>query len=140
MSVSGSCACGRVKFEAHADPMDGTYRCNCTHCTKRGWWPLSVPADGLVFTEGEEHLVIEQPHPELDLHRRRCGRCGVQLADWVGLAEYGGPRFSVSVRALDLPDWEGLPVHWVDGLHDTWAPLGTLEHHEPDFVVASRQR
>lgn len=136
MSVSGSCACGAVRFTAEADPWAGTSRCNCTGCTKRGWWSVRTAREGLVVTAGEEHIVIDAPHPEMD--RRRCGTCGLHLFSWVGPVEYGGPRWSINVRALDLPSWEGIPVLWLDGLHDTWGPLGTAPHHEPDIVVASR--
>ncbi|MEZ4323399.1 MAG: aldehyde-activating protein [Myxococcota bacterium] len=135
-STHGSCACGAVHFVAQADPAAGTMRCTCRGCTKRGWWTLSTPPDGLTVLEGEEHVVIDQAHPDFD--RRRCGKCGVLLFGWVGPVEYGGPRFSVNVRTLDLPSWEGIPVTWLDGLHDTWAFLGVEPHREAEPLQRAR--
>lgn len=137
-STPGSCACGAVRYLAHVDPEAGTLRCTCKGCTKRGWWSLSVPPEGLEVVQGEEHLVIDRPHPDFD--RRSCGRCGVAVFSWVGPAEYGGPRYSVNVRTLDLPTWDGLPVTWLDGLHDTWAFVGAEPYREAAPLREARSR
>lgn len=131
--MTGTCVCGTVVFEANAAPSEFTIRCNCRGCTKRGWWVVPVSDGELTVTQGE--AVAAELHPGVTRHG--CASCGLVLFYRIEPPEYGGPRLSVNVRALEGLDWDGLPVTWLDGLHDTWEVLGETVHRVPPFVRAA---
>lgn len=46
---TGSCHCGRVKFEVEADLSRGTMKCNCSFCPKvRNWSFIVKPEANMV--------------------------------------------------------------------------------------------
>lgn len=111
----GSCACGRVTFEADLDISQGTHKCNCTHCWKRRWWSVKVqPEDFRVLSGGDG----------LDPSGRFCAACGVCTYRHAPVAEWNPTAYvSVSVASLDdLPpaDLVAAKVTYYDGLHDNW--------------------
>ena len=99
----GSCACGRVKFEADLDISQGTHKCNCTHCWKRRWWSVKAGIDlPPAFVAGQweserpgwrrpttgirRHLHLWDPanvrgYPSAESHRVRAAHRGVDLAE-----------------------------------------------------------
>ena len=111
----GSCACGRVKFEAELDIAEGTHKCNCTHCWKRRWWSVKVQPEDFRVLSGEDAL---------DPSGRFCVGCGVGTYRHMPVAEWNPAAYvSVSVASLDdLPpgDLVAAPVTYYDGVHDNW--------------------
>ncbi len=111
----GSCACGRVKFEAEFDVSQGTHKCNCTHCWKRRWWSVKVQPDDFRVLAGGDGL---------DPSGRFCAGCGVCTYRHAPAAEWNPAAYvSVSVASLDdLPasDLIAAPVTYYDGRHDNW--------------------
>jgi hypothetical protein len=111
----GSCACGRVKFEADLDISQGTHKCNCTHCWKRRWWSVKVEPDDFRVLSGEDGL---------DPSGRFCAACGVNTWRRAPVAEWNPTAYvSVSVASLDdLPPAElvAAKVTYYDGRHDNW--------------------
>jgi hypothetical protein len=124
-TYAGSCHCGAWRFEATLDLSAGTTQCNCTHCTKTGWWGVIVkPAD---FRLVQSPAPVE-PGPG-GFYRPRCETCGINPFGGGDLAELGGAFVSLNVRCFDGVLLAGVPIRYLDGLHDTWAQVreGTFD-------------
>jgi hypothetical protein len=126
-TLSGSCHCGTVRFEAEADLEAGTMRCNCSICRKTRFWLAFVPADKFRLLQGEEQLADYRFGAERIRHRF-CSRCGVkpfgQSADGKGVA--------INIACLDNVAPEQLatlPVRYVDGAHDRWDAAPAVTAH-----------
>lgn len=117
----GSCTCGAVRWEADVDLYAGTHQCNCTRCTKTGWWSVILRPAAFRLLSGEEHLAPVGSGTYFP--RRRCGICGVESFSEGHLPQIGGDFVGISVRCLDGVDLRGVPVRYLDGLHDSWMPL-----------------
>ncbi|MEZ4235035.1 MAG: aldehyde-activating protein [Myxococcota bacterium] len=129
-ALEGSCVCGAVRYRARVDLSSGTMRCNCTSCTKWGRWSVRAPVDAVAIVAGEDVVALSAPNPYGVT--RSCPKCGIKLFSYVEAPEAGGPCVNVNVRTLDGVDLHGVPVTWLDGRHDTWAPLGTAPHQVPE--------
>ena len=124
--LKGSCHCKAVRYEVELDPHAGTTRCNCTICTKVGWWGAIVKPPAFRVTSGEDKLG-DFSRSEYG-HARFCSVCGVRLFGHGHIPDLGGDYVSVNLNTLDDVDLRGVPVLLLDGLHDTWAPLGNTVH------------
>lgn len=126
-TLRGSCRCGAIRFEADLDLMaSGTTRCNCTWCTKTGWWGVLTKPASFRLLQGEDRLVpsaAKQFFP-----RKRCADCGVEAFSQGDLDFLGGPFVAINVRCFDGVDLTGVPVRYLDGLHDTWTELRTAPY------------
>lgn len=114
----GTCLCGAIAFEADIDLALGTGKCNCTSCSKRRWWSVSVKPEAFRATKGEALLEINSAG------RSFCPHCGITPYGRVAAAEWNdGESVSINVACLDDATPEELvaaPVQYMDGLHDNW--------------------
>jgi hypothetical protein len=119
-TVKGSCHCKAVRYEAEVDLAQGTTRCNCTWCTKTGWWGVMVkPAAFRLLSDPSATARVGS------VGRETCPKCGIAVFGQGDLPELGGAFVSLNVRCWDDVDLTGVLVHHLDGLHDTWAHLGS---------------
>ena len=123
----GSCHCGAVRYEADFDLAEGTVRCNCTFCTKTGWWTAYVKPGAFRLLQGKERLVSFATKNPL-VEETTCGGCGVRSYGHGDIPELGGEFYQVNLRCLDGVNLEGVQIVHIDGRNDTWAPLGTSVH------------
>ena len=120
-TYTGSCHCGRVRFEVDAE-LDQVRACDCSICTKRG---------GLMHRVAESRIRLLTPLAELTLYqwgtrtaadyfcpvcgilpfRRPSARTPAEIAR--GVPEFTG--WSVNVRCLDGVELGALPVRHVRG-------------------------
>ena len=121
MIYTGSCHCGRVRFEVELE-LDHVRVCDCSICRKRG---------ALIHRVAEERVRILTPLSELTLyqwHTRTaedyfCPVCGIlpfrrPRSNTTVEALAGRPVFtgwSVNVRCLDGVDLASIPVKHVQG-------------------------
>ncbi len=132
-TYKGSCPCGTVRFEADFDPSAGTSRCNCTICTKTGWWGTIVKPGSFRLLAGQE-LLGDYSRSEAG-HARFCKGCGVRVFGHGNIPELGGDYYSVNLNCLDGADLSGAPVSYLDGRHDTWAQLAVAPYMDPFAAV-----
>lgn len=126
-TYAGSCHCGAWRFEATLDLAAGTTQCNCRFCSKHGWWGVIVPP--------ADFRLVQSPgwqKPESgQFYRPRCETCGVNAFGGGDLPELGGAFVSLNVRCLDGVLLAGVPIRYLDGLHDTWAQVREGIYDDP---------
>jgi hypothetical protein len=124
-TYSGSCHCGTVRFEADVDLSEGTFKCNCSSCTKARSWLAVASADRFRLTGGAESQTLYQwtppgrEAPTIRFHF--CKICGIRTPGRGDLAAMGGAFYAVQVTLLDNVDPDVLaaaPIRYVDGRHD----------------------
>ncbi len=124
----GGCFCGEVRYEAQVDlEAEGTGRCNCTWCTKNGWWTLRLNPEAFRLVRGE--APVRQEGAWATEHR--CPTCHVIVSVSGDQPEAGGAFVSLNVRTLEGVSLDGARVTYRDGLHDTWEVLGEVRWHDP---------
>ena len=118
----GGCHCGAVRFEADLDLSQGTFRCNCSICTKTRFWPAVARADSFRLLAGASELT----HYLFNTRRNRhlfCKHCGVRSFGIGNSPESGGLMVGVSVTCLENAEPQELidaPITYCDGRHDNW--------------------
>jgi hypothetical protein len=79
-TLTGSCACGAVRFALDA-PLEAAAYCHCTRCQGRTGSASSAQVyidGGLTILRGEE-LVRGWRHPDGGMEKCFCGECGAHL-------------------------------------------------------------
>ena len=121
----GSCACGSVRFEVQLELQQGSFKCNCTMCTKARFWGTAVKAESFTVVAGADDLTIYQGK---NVSHHFCRHCGIKMFGKVDIQ--GVPMVSISVATLDDVDPATLhqaPLQYMDGRHDRW-------DREPEFT------
>lgn len=122
----GSCHCGAVRYEADLDLEAGTYRCNCSACTKaRSWFTFTAP-QGVRLLSGEDMLLdyrwIPPERDAANLTFQFCKVCGVRTVGHGLHGPDGKPFRFVTIATLDDADPGVLAasLHYFDGRHDRY--------------------
>ncbi len=103
-TYTGSCHCGVVRIEADLDISAGTYKCNCTICTKARLWAASVAQESFRLIRGRRpHKTIRGKNPVA--HHFFCLHCGVQSVQRVDHA--GTLAGTVYCQHQSFPVWTG---------------------------------
>lgn len=134
---SGSCHCGKVRFECDIDLSAGTTRCNCSFCSKNRYWMVFAKEADFRLLAGAESLTdyqhVPQGKTEPFLHLTFCSHCGVRPFSRGGpLPQFEGPFRAVNVMCLEgLSDEElaAIPIHFADGRNDRWQDAPAEHRH-----------
>ena len=124
----GSCSCGAVKYEATLDLGAGTFKCNCTSCTKTRFWGAFVKPAAFRTVSGEGDLTTFKRGAEHSF----CRTCGVKAFARLDVPPLGGEVVAVNLGALDdlaPQDLAGAPVQYMDGRHDNWMQAPAFTAH-----------
>ena len=109
-TYSGSCHCGKVRFEVDTD-LDHVRRCDCTICRKRG--TLTHRVDDSAFR-------LLTPLGELSLYEWHTKTAKDYFCPTCGVLPFRRPRtaphlWGINVRCLDGVDLSTIPVQDVHG-------------------------
>lgn len=121
-TYAGGCHCGAVRFEADIDLSAGTFKCNCSICTKvRNWLTMVKPDAFRLLTD--EAALGDYQFGTMNIHHTFCRQCGVHSFGWGNLQDMGGKIYAVNVNCLDDAEPDELvnaPVTYFDGRNDNW--------------------
>jgi hypothetical protein len=121
-TYNGGCHCGAVKFEADIDFSQGTYKCNCSICTKTRNWNVILKPAAFRLKQGEEALSNYQFGSKAG-HHLFCKHCGVRSFGKGYVEAIGGDYVSVQVMSLDDAEPAELiaaPVKIGNGRENSW--------------------
>ncbi len=110
-TYTGSCQCGKVRFEASLD-LGQVIACNCSRCGRLGSLLAFTPAENFKLLSGEGAMT-EYLFNKHVIHHLFCSTCGIQA---FARGEQGGKKMvAVNARTLDGVEPEKLTVKYVDG-------------------------
>lgn len=111
-SYSGSCHCGKVRYEATTD-LASVMECNCSICSRAGYLLTFVPAENFKLLSGEDNLTSYHFN-KMMIDHAFCKTCGVRSFGR-GKNREGKAMYAVNVRCLEGVDPKSLQVKQVDG-------------------------
>ena len=127
---SGSCHCGKVRFEADIDLSAGTGKCNCSICTKTRSWSVLIKPSAFRLLAGEGELSDYQ-FGSSSMHHLFCKHCGVRSFG-TGKSPRIGPFVSINLSCLDdvtEAELVNAPITYLNGRDDIWdAPPAETRH------------
>lgn len=94
----GGCHCGAVRFQVNAD-ISNVIACNCSICSKTGYWLTFAPANELTLESGKEALNDYQ-FGKKNIHHVFCKICGIRPFGY-GNGPDGKETYAINVRCLD---------------------------------------
>jgi hypothetical protein len=110
-TYSGSCHCGRVRFEVVTE-LDRAGVCNCSICHRVGWTMISVePARFRLLAGGDAQT--DYQFGRKSMHHLFCSTCGVH--SFGRFESDGTEKIVVNVRCLDGVELGALEVQSYDG-------------------------
>jgi hypothetical protein len=126
---TGSCHCGRVRLEADFDLEAGSFRCNCSSCTKNRLWLAPVLPEDFRVVSGEGDLTEYESTRTLQYF---CRVCGVRLFGRARDEAADGGFRNINLGCLDDVDATELvavPVQYLDGRNDDWGSTPSEFRH-----------
>lgn len=128
-TYSGSCHCGRVRFEADLDLTQPSFRCNCSICRRTRFWPAVARPEQFRLLAGEGELTEYLFNTRRNQHFF-CRHCGVR-AFGVGNDTPIGKMIGVNIGCLEGVSEEELakiPIVRVDGMNDRMEAPAFVAH------------
>ena len=130
-TMTGGCACGRVRFSAEV-PSNDAYLCHCRMCQR------ATGSVSIAFTTLARAAIVWEGEPDwyrssAIAQRPYCRKCGTSL----GFAYPDSARMDLTVAAFDDPS-RFVPTHHfgVESLHRAWLnteglPETRSDDHKP---------
>ena len=112
MVYTGSCHCGRIRFEVEGE-VDSGLACNCSMCARRGSLLWFVPRGQLRLLTADDAAATYLFNKHVIKHRF-CPDCGIH-AYGEAPAPDGRQMAAINLRTLEDFDLAGVPVKNFDG-------------------------
>jgi hypothetical protein len=112
-SYSGSCHCGRVRYDVKMDLNSAVTACNCSMCGRSGTLLAFVPVDQFTLLSGETAMIDYQFNTKV-INHLFCATCGIK-AFAKGRDREGHEMRAVNVRCLEGVDPKTLNIMQFDG-------------------------
>lgn len=110
---TGSCHCGKVRFEVTLDLAEPAVTCNCSMCGRSGTMLRFVPANQFKLLSGAEVLTDYRFNTKT-INHQFCSVCGIKPFAQ-GKNPDGTEIRAINVRCLEDVDVQTLQTHHVDG-------------------------
>lgn len=123
LTVTGSCHCGKIKFEIDVSNKITVQKCNCSICSMTGFLHLIVPASKFRLSSGENYLTTYEFNTKTAKHTF-CRICGVK-AFYIPRSNPDG--YSVNLRCIDTSVFREITVDKFDGVE--WEKSGHKLRH-----------
>jgi hypothetical protein len=107
-----ACHCGQARITLSRKPEEVTH-CNCSLCTKTGFWGVYSRSDELSIAGEFDSYVRADCNPAY-IAQHRCRHCGI-ITHWSPLTDPPHERMGVNARLLEDGILDGVPVKAVDG-------------------------
>lgn len=107
---TGSCHCGRIKFEVEGR-FDEVKECNCSHCSRKGYLLWFVPRGQLTLKTPEEAMSTYRFNRHV-INHHFCPDCGCAPFGF-GKTPDGAEMAAVNIRCLEgieLSEVKRIPV------------------------------
>jgi hypothetical protein len=112
MLHTGSCHCGKVRFQVEGEVESAT-SCNCSICQRKGVLMWFVPHDRLRLASAPEALSTYTFNKHVISHRF-CAVCGIHTYG-EGVDPKGNRIAAINIRCLEDIDPASVPVQFFDG-------------------------
>jgi hypothetical protein len=107
LPFTGGCACGAIRYEVSAQPLD-MFFCRCRDCQRAsggaGACAVVVPAASFKFTKGAPRYHCTQNLAGQQHQRGFCAECGSRLTGAQN-PEGTSPFVGINAGSLDDPSW-----------------------------------
>lgn len=110
---TGSCHCGKVRYQVDGLDMSKLIECNCSMCGRSGAVLGFVPAAQFELLSGEDNLTDYQFNKHV-IHHVFCKTCGIKPFAR-GQMPDGTKMVAINTRCLEGVDAHTLEAKHVDG-------------------------
>jgi hypothetical protein len=121
-TLLGGCHCGKVRYRVAIDLSAGSSKCNCSICSKSGYWGTIVKPSAFELLSGEKSLSDYQFHTK-SVHHLFCKHCGIRSFGRGNIPQIGGEFVSINLNCVEgISDDElnAIRVNRYNGRDDDW--------------------
>lgn len=108
----GSCHCGAVTYEVEGEFNEGL-KCNCSHCSRKGFVLTFVPEDKFKLLSGEDNL-ISYKFNKKQIDHTFCKTCGVESFAKGGDGQ-GNYMIAINLNCLENFDINKIKINSYNG-------------------------
>ncbi len=109
--MTGTCHCGRVEFRV-ADVPGTAIRCNCSYCSRRGWYTGYAAVEEFKLVRGQDALRSYR-FAAGTTENFFCGSCGIHTHFVSSYTD--PPRYAYNIACCPEVELDKLELRHIDG-------------------------